>query len=140
MSRRKSRIIAFQGLYSLEVGKIPLDDVLALSWVNKADVESFDSEEGAFARLLIAGTVEHLSEIDELIKKNLTTWDFDRVNKVSLSVLRMSIFSLLYQKDILPSIVIDEAINISREFGPDDSFKFVNALLDNIRKSMDEKN
>ena len=53
---------------------------------------------------------------------------------MTLAVLRMSVFAILYQKDLNPTIVIDEAIGISKDFGTDDSFKFINAILDTIRK------
>ena len=137
MSRRKGRVLAFQTLYSYEVGGIPLEDLLTFSWAseNGLSVEDANKEEYVFARLLVAGTVEHLSEIDENIKKHLAAnWDFDRVNKVSLSVLRMSVYSLLYQKDVGASVVIDEAIQIAKEFGAYDSFRFINAVLDKIGK------
>ena len=137
MSRRKGRVLAFQTLYSYEVGDIPLEDLLSFSWASESGVpdEDTNKEEYAFARLLAAGTVEHLSEIDENIKKHLAAnWDFNRVNKVSLSILRMSVYSLLYQKDIAASVVIDEAIQIAKEFGADDSFRFINAVLDKIGK------
>ncbi|MGI0528477.1 transcription antitermination factor NusB [Treponema socranskii] len=139
MSRRKGRVLAFQTLYSYEVGGIPLEDLLAFSWVSESGVPAEDTnkDEYVFARLLAAGTVEHLSEIDENIKKHLAAnWDFDRVNKVSLSILRMSVYSLLYQKDIAASVVIDEAIQIAKEFGADDSFRFINAVLDKIGKAV----
>ena len=89
-----------------------------------------------FARLLITGTIEHIVDIDGMIKKHLTNWDFDRLNKVDLAILRMSAYPLMFQKDIHPTIVIDEAIDISKEFDSDDSFKFLNAVLDNIRKAV----
>ena len=138
MSRRKGRVLAFQTLYSYEVGGIPLEDLLTFSWVSENGVpaENANKEEYAFARLLAAGTVEHLSEIDENIKKHLAAnWDFTRVNKVSLSILRMSVYSLLYQKDVGASVVIDEAIQIAKEFGAYDSFRFINAVLDKVGKA-----
>lgn len=144
MSRRKSRILAFQGLYSWEVGKIPLEDVLKFDWNSpfelKSDAEKEVENETAvsenivFARMLVSGTVEHLAEIDEIIKKHLKSWDIERINKVSLSILRMSVYALKYQTELQPSIVIDEAIHLAKDFGPDESFKFVNAILDNIKK------
>ena len=140
MSRRKGRILAFQGLYSWDVGGTKLNDVLTLSWSeNEKTAEPVDEESGAFARLLIAGTVEHKEEIDSLITSHLHGWTFDRVNKVSIAVLRMSVYSLLYQKDVPPTIVIDEAIDISKEYGQDDAFKFVNAVLDAIRKDLEKQ-
>lgn len=140
MSRRKGRVLAFQGLYSWDVGGAKLDDVLTLSWAeNEKTAEPVDAESGAFARLLIAGTIEHKDEIDALITSHLNGWVFSRVNKVSIAVLRMSVYSLLYQKDIPATIVIDEAIDISKDYGQDEAFKFVNAVLDAIRKELEKQ-
>ncbi|MCR4821818.1 MAG: transcription antitermination factor NusB [Treponema sp.] len=145
MSRRKSRIIAFQGLYSWDVGGMSQEDILQLDWVNapgpeEADNERerqpLDEESAAFSRMLISGTIENVTKIDETIKAHLSNWDFDRVNRVSIAILRMSVYSLMFTKDIDSSIIIDEAIDIAKNYGPDDSYKFVNAILDNIKKSL----
>lgn len=136
MSRRKGRILAFQGLYSWDAGGMTKDEVLTLSWAENDTGEAvLEQETSAFARILIAGAIENQEQIDNLIKENLKGWDFDRVNRVSLAILRMSVYALLFQKDIPATIVIDEAIDIAKEYGQDDAFKFVNAVLDNIRKS-----
>lgn len=139
MSRRKSRIIAFQGLYSWEVGGIDEKDVLELSWAKKDDEsEELDIEDEAFARSLIAGTIENITEIDEAIKAHLKNWTIDRINKVTLSILRMSVYAILFSKDAEPSVIIDEAVDIAKGYGVDDSYKFINAVLDNIKKENDK--
>lgn len=141
MSRRMGRILAFQGLYSWEAGGMSKEDILELSWADsETGKDVVDLETATFARVLIAGAIENQAVIDGYIKKNLKGWEFDRVNKVSLSILRMSVYSLLFQKDIPSSIVIDEAVDISREYGQDDSYKFVNAVLDNIGKACAKEN
>lgn len=133
MSRRKSRIIAFQAIYSWDVSGESLDNLTQFSWVDSK--ENLDESELTFSRLLIAGTIENIEKVDELIKSHLSeNWSFDRLNKVTLSILRISIYSLVFQKEIASSIVIDEAISIAKEFGPQDSFKFINAMLDKISK------
>jgi len=132
--RRKGRILAFQALYAWDVSKIPLADLLDFTWLGDEKRERLGEEGIAFPKLIIAGTIEHADEIDSHIKQHLTNWDFDRLNRVDLAILRMSVYSLLYQSDVHPSIVIDEAIDISKEFGSDESFRFINAVLDNIRK------
>lgn len=138
MSRRKSRIIAFQGLYSWNVGGIDEKDVLELSWAKKDDgSDSLESDDETYARLLISGTIENISEIDEKIKAHLKNWTMDRLNKVTLAILRMSVYSLLYTKDVKPSIIIDEAVDIAKSYGIEDSYKFINAVLDNIRKEIE---
>ena len=138
MSRRKGRVLAFQTLYAYEVGCVPLDQLLQFSWVGKDDVtdKGANCEEYVFARLLVNGVIEHLSEIDANIKKYLASnWNFDRISRVSLSILRMSAYSILYQSDISVLIIIDEAIQIAKEYGDDDAFRFVNAVLDRIYKA-----
>lgn len=137
--RRKGRILAFQALYAWDVSKIPLADLLDFSWMGDEKRERLGDEGIAFPRLMIAGTIEHIEEIDTLIKQHLTNWDFDRLNRVDVAILRMSVYSLLFQTDVHPSIIIDEAIDISKEFGSDESFRFINAVLDNIRKKSKEK-
>lgn len=158
MSRRKGRILAFQALYSYDVGGVALEDLLKLEWTEneweseeksddvvaaaletKESVIHADSESDDYARILISGTINHLQEVDECIKAHLSAkWDFGRLNKVSLAILRMSVYSILYQKDLHPTIVIDEAIDIAKQYGTDDSFKFINAVLDSIRKEKAE--
>lgn len=138
MARRKGRILAFQALYSWNVGGVDTDTLLKFGWVDHEKLEDMGDDIVMFARLLITGTIEHVDEIDAMIKKHLVNWDFERLNKVDLAILRISVYPLLFQKDIHPSIVIDEAIDISKEFGADDSYKFVNAVLDNIRKNLPE--
>ena len=144
MSRRKSRIIAFQALYSWDVSKESIDDILTFSWLQKDseikegvehDFSESEKEEQTFASFIITGTIDDVNEIDELIKKHLTsTWSMERINKVSLAILRTSIYEMLYQQGSEAKIVIDEAVNITKDYGSEDSYKFVNAVLDKIRK------
>jgi transcription antitermination protein NusB len=136
VSRRKGRILAFQALYSWDVGNVPLEDLIKFVWTENEKGETADNESKDFARLLIVGAMEHINDIDDQIKLHLSDkWDFDRLNRVTLAILRMSVYSLLFQKDMPATIIIDEAIDISKEYGPDDSFKFINALLDTIKKA-----
>ena len=92
-------------------------------------------ETAVFARVLIDGAINNQEKIDSLISGHLSGWEFNRVNKVSMAILRMSVYSLLFQPEIDSSIVINEAVEIAKQFGQDDSFRFVNAVLDNIKKS-----
>ena len=135
MARRKSRIIAFQALYSWDVNNIPLEELLEFAWVDEQMQEKLGDENLTFTRMLISGTIENIEKVDETIKAHLTNWDFDRLNKVDLAVLRISVYPLLFQLDMPSTIIIDEAVDISKEYGSDDSFKFINAILDSITKS-----
>jgi N utilization substance protein B len=146
-SRRKGRILAFQALYAwdlsgnlptgkLPMGILPTDDLPLGHSEEKAPA---NEELPEFSRLLIAGTIENISAIDTMIRKHLEHWDFSRLNRVDLAVLRISVYALMYQADTAPSIIINEAIGISKEFGTDDSYRFINGVLDGIRKSLDDR-
>lgn len=135
MARRKGRILAIQALYSWDMAALPVSEISEFSWVERDKLEKMGEDGMAFARLLISGTLDHIGEVDDMIRRHLTSWDFTRLNKVDLAILRMSVYTLLFQKDIHPSIVIDEAIDISKEFGNDDSFRFINGVLDSIRRT-----
>jgi len=139
-SRRKGRILAFQALFSwdfryCETGSVSIPEgLLDFSWSEKKITQ--DEEIAAFSRLLVSGTVENIRVIDSMIEKHLDNWELKRLNRVDLAVLRMSVYTLMFQPELHPSIVIDEAIDISREFGTDDSYRFVNGVLDSVRKSL----
>ncbi|MDE7139890.1 MAG: N utilization substance protein B, partial [Treponemataceae bacterium] len=72
MSRRKGRVLAFQGLYSLDIGGNSLDDVLELAWAESDTGEPVDAESGTFSRMLIAGVTEHQADIDVRIAGHLS--------------------------------------------------------------------
>ena len=150
-SRRKARILAFQALYCWESNRVlpanpngrsfqvPVEELISFAWLEENKLKNLDEGMSVFAKALIAGAVENIKEIDLLIQEHLDNWDISRLNRVDLAILRMSVYTLMYQTDIPPSIVIDEAIGICREFGADDSYKFVNGVLDSIRKALQER-
>jgi N utilization substance protein B len=109
------------------------EDILTLGWLEK----SYDAPTLEFARQLIRGTLDSQQRIDNSIKKQLEHWDLDRVSYVDRAILRFSTFSLFYQDDVPDTVIINEAIDIAKIFGTDDSYRFVNGVLDGIRK---EKN
>ena len=135
-SRRKGRILAFQALYFWESNRVPVEELTGFAWLEEEKLTRLDEGIAAFSRALISGAIENIKDIDNMIKKHLENWDIARLNRVDLAVLRMSVYTLMFQNDIPPSIVIDEAIGICREFGTDDSFRFVNGVLDSIRKTV----
>jgi len=136
-SRRRGRILAVQALYSWDMSDAPLEDLTSLTWSDDGKAgEGPDEATSAFARLLITGTIEKIEEVDRIIRKRLENWDFRRLAKVDLAILRMSVYCLLFQKDIPSSVVIDEAIDISKDFGSEDSYRFINGVLDGIRKML----
>ncbi|ADN01932.1 transcription antitermination factor NusB [Spirochaeta thermophila] len=130
--RRKARILAFQALFASDGGGGDGLEVFSFPW---ADGE-IPEEVRTFAQLLLRGTLEHLPEVDDLIKKHLEHWDFGRIARTDRAILRMSVYALLYQKEIPARVIIDEAVEIAKQFGTQDSYRFVNGVLDAIRKTL----
>ena len=136
VGRRRGRILAFQALVAWDMGGSVLDDLLTFSWQQTEKIESgLESDKYIFPRMMVLGTIENITEIDKVIQENLDNWVIDRLNSVDKAILRLSVYSLIYQKDTPPPIVIDEAINLAKDFGTDDSYKFVNAVLDSIKNN-----
>ncbi|GHV95512.1 N utilization substance protein B [Spirochaetia bacterium] len=138
-SRRKGRILAFQALYCWESNRVPIDELMNFSWLESEKRAALDEGIAVFSQALIAGTIENIKAVDDMIKKHLQNWDISRLNRVDLAIIRMSAYTLMFQSEISPSIVIDEAIGISREFGTDDSYRFINGVLDSIRRTLQKE-
>jgi N utilization substance protein B len=136
-ARRKGRIIAFQSLYRYDLSGASLAELLDFSWMESERPEKTPAETLSFARLLISGALENLPRIDEIIKGQLENWDFARLNRVDLALLRMSVYCLLHQSDIPPTVTIDEAVDISKTYGTADSYRFINGVLDGVRKKLE---
>lgn len=122
-----------QALFSWDISGTPPEELLEFSWVDRRT----DREDTlAFARILVAGTLERMDEVDAALQTHLEHWKLERLARVDLAILRLSAYSLLFQPDIPASVTIDEAIDLAREFGSDESYRFVNGVLDAVRKDV----
>ena len=133
-ARRQARELALQALYQLDVAGEG-DPGMALFW------SYFDAEREvqAFARELVDGVAAHRERIDALIAASAEHWRLPRLSRVDLSLLRLATFELLGRPDIPASVTIDEAIEIARRFGSEDSPAFVNGVLDHIAQVLGVK-
>ncbi len=138
-SRRKARILALQALYSWDYTALNIKELTQFEWLDEERREKYDDDSLNFARLIVQGTLEHIDEIDSKIKEQLEHWDFNRLARVDLAILRFSIYALLYQKEIPYSVTIDEAIDLAKQYGSGESYRFVNGVLDGVRKQLAEK-
>ena len=82
------------------------------------------------------GVIEHIDEIDSLISNNSKDWKFDHIPRIDISVLRLCIYEMLYRKDIPSSVSINEAVDLAKKFGHDDSSTFVNGILGSIYRQL----
>jgi N utilization substance protein B len=129
------RILAFQALYAWEA--CSKNKAVAFSWLDDT-LDQLDKSTAQFSRLLVTGTIENIRAIDAMIQSHLQNWDFSRVQRVDLALLRMSTYTLMYQDDLAPTIVISEAVGIARDYGTDDSYRFINGMLDSIRRTLEK--
>ena len=90
-----------------------------------------------FAQPLIEGMVTHLDELDERIRKYCENYNLNRISAVDRNVLRLAIYEMLHRDDIPPVVSINEAIELAKTFGGAESGKFVNGILDRVRKDLD---
>jgi len=137
-SRRRSREAALQILYQWEVGKIDVKEAAQtffdLQW---ADPQPPPDEVRAFASSLALATVERLVEIDALIADTSERWRPERMPVVDRLVLRLAVCELLRDSGTPHPVVINEALELARTFSTEESVKFVNGMLDGIRKKIE---
>jgi N utilization substance protein B len=127
--RRKSREFALQVLYQLDITKQDVIKTLA----QFQDHFSGNEERDDFMERLVLGVLEHCQEIDRLIEKYSENWRLVRMNIVDRTILRMAIFELLYCEEIPPKVTLNEAIELGKRYGSEDSGSFINGILDRIQ-------
>jgi N utilization substance protein B len=112
------------------------DDALAVAWGASAEAEKPDPETQRFARELVSGVRSNLADIDALIREYSHHWRIDRMTRIDRNVLRIGIFELKYRADIPRSVSIDEAVELGKKYGTEESSAFVNGLLDRIAQAL----
>ena len=133
--RRKSREFALQVLYQLNITK--QEAVTALTQFQEHF--STDGEVDEFLKRLVLGVLEHCQEFDRLIEKYSENWRLDRINMIDRNILRMALFELLYCDEIPPKVSINEAIDLAKRYGSEDSGSFINGILDRIQNEVVRK-
>ncbi len=143
--RRQGREMAIKVLYSLadhEGGS--LEHVLEDFWKNfqfrndilgevvEDDTPTLKPEVRHFAELLICGVAENLERIDQELNSYSTNWALDRMSRVDLAILRLAAFELIFSHEVPPNVIINEAIELGKRFGTEESPAFINGLLDHL--------
>ena len=133
-SRHLARAIAVQTLYSLDFnGRIhdcPLPYSELFAGYTEQEQKNLETDVVLYATFLIDGVLSHLNEIDEMINRFSSKRSIENINIVDRNILRISFYTLLYGKEIHPSIVIDEAVKLSQEYSTEVNYRFINGLLD----------
>jgi N utilization substance protein B len=87
-----------------------------------------------YAQMLVSGTVDNRERIDELIRGQADNWRLERMPPVDRNILRLAVFEMLHERDTPKLVVLDEAIELAKKFGSEQSGRFVNGLLDGLLK------
>lgn len=131
--RRQNRATAFRFLFQWEMN--PSDDL-------KGDLTELlgrlgrNEEFYSYAIELVDGIVDKIEILDSIIRELVANWEFSRIAKADLALLRVSLYELKYRLDIPPVVIIDETLEISKEFSSENSRKFLNGVLDKARSTM----
>lgn len=128
ISRRKARRLVVQALYSIDLGGMQHVQARGFPWYE-------GDEDLAFAQLLLDGTLESIDAIDAAIREHVEHWDLERIARVDLAILRLGVYSLLFRSDIPTHVAIDEAIELAKSLSSDASYRFINGVLDAVRKA-----
>jgi N utilization substance protein B len=133
--RRKAREVTLQVLYTLDVQEIDIQSAIDRFWAN------FDAPEEArnFSSFLIEGAWNNRQQIDDLISGSSENWSMSRMSRVDKSILRMAVYELLFCEDIPPKVTLNEAIDLAKVYGSENSGAFINGILDALYGKLRKK-
>jgi len=131
MIRRKGREIALQVLYQKDVAGLSTEEALEnyKKHFNIGKKEAFE-----FGRELVEGVSKNIDFIDEMIQKHAPSWPINRMNITDRNILRIAVFEMFFRPDIPEVVSINEAVELAKLYGTDDSPGFINGVLDSIYK------
>jgi transcription antitermination protein NusB len=131
-ARSSGREAALQMLFALEAGSAPAERVIANYWRETPG----DPEGRAYADEAVRGVADELGAVDEAIKKASTNWRIERMARVDRNVLRLGAWELLQKGDVPRAVILDEAVELAKRFGSEESGAFVNGVLDRIASDL----
>ena len=137
-SRRRSRQRAVQILFLWDLRRQPVDDAISAYYESLYSEESKEPpRRDAFASALVEGAVDHVGEIDSRISRHAEHWRIERMNVLDRLILRLAVYEFLETPDTPAKVVINEALELARTFSSDDAVRFINGILDAIRRTVD---
>ena len=130
MTRRESREQAFALLFEKSFRDKPVEELAVEA------AEARDAGTSGFSMTLARGAEAHLEEIDERIAACSLKWNKERISRVAMAVMRVSVYEMLYEGDIPASVSINEAVELAKKYGGEDDSAFVNGILGTIARSL----
>lgn len=126
MKRRHARVLALEVLYEVDLTGHGLEDAWREAVARSAGLAPSAAD---YAWRLVSGVVRHRAELDALIAERARDWTLDRMPVVDRNILRMGLFELLHVPDVPESVVANEAVELAKAYGTEDSGRFVNGIL-----------
>ncbi|MBR5227895.1 MAG: transcription antitermination factor NusB [Clostridia bacterium] len=134
MSRRKARDVAFKYVYAMSYGQEKTENIVnSILTSYEEDLPELEADEREFFDVVSDGVKANIESIDKEILANLKNWTLDRIFKIDLAILRLAIYELKYT-DTPFKVVINEAVEIAKKYGNDDSYTFINGVLREVVK------
>jgi len=131
MSRRQAREAAMQILYELELGKGEAEKVFQRAIREKELLE----RDSAFTKQLVFGTLDNIPALDGIISRLSREWDIQRLAIIDKNLLRMSLYEMMYLPEIPLNVSINEAVELAKAYGGNDSPKFINGILGKVAEN-----
>lgn len=130
-NRHLGRIVALQTLYEFDFRSGDEDSTITLEEIHERNVEQFKKQVGdkTFVTELVYGVNENRKQLDEDIAPLAPEWPVEQIARIDKIILRMSLYELTIQKQTPPKVVINEAVELAKSFGGDNSSKFINGVL-----------
>jgi N utilization substance protein B len=127
-------------LYQWEVGRSSLDEVLKTFWMHDDSAETALSDDHrAFAQTLARGVVDAVGNLDPVIAEAAEHWRIERMNVLDRLILRLAVYEFLHEPQTPARVIINEALELARTFSNDDSVRFINGVLDAIRRRLERE-
>ena len=141
-NRHLGRIVALQSLYEFEFRTQSADTSVAIDEILSRNLERYESaiDDKPFVEDLVHGVLEHQVDLDEKLGPMAPDWPLDQIARVDRTVLRLGLFELLYKRDAVPpKVAINEAVELAKAFGSDNSSKFINGVLGTAYRTLVEE-
>ena len=138
--RHRAREAAAQMLYQWEVGRSPMPEVIETFWLHdRPDTSQLADEARAFATTLAIGVADTVANLDPVISDAAEHWRIERMNVMDRLILRLAVYEFLHEPETPSKVIINEALELARTFSNDDSLRFINGILDAIRKRLERE-
>jgi transcription antitermination protein NusB len=128
MKRRTAREKAIQALFQIDMSDTDRNEAID-------NVIEEGEQRSDFLNTLVFGTTDHLSEIDESISQHIENWSIDRLGNIDKAVLRLAVYEMKFEQDTPKNVVFNEAIELAKTFGGEESGRFVNGVLTKVSQS-----